>query len=371
MLEVADIFRRHGATYRATHRLLPSQLRALQDLAACRTAYFGGHLKQCDHCDRLLYAYHSCRNRHCPKCHGDQTARWLQQQQIRLLPAPYFQLTFTLPAELRPLAFAHQKKVYGLLLRCAAAALQKLALDPQYLGGQLGALAVLHTWTRALRYHPHVHLLVTGGALSAAANQWLPTKHPAFLIPEAALARIFRAKLCAALKRADLLHQAPPSVWRAKWVVHCQAAGQGREVLNYLARYLFRVALSNSRLERFENGQVTFRYRDNHSQQLHHVTLPAEEFIRRFLLHTLPRGFAKVRYYGLFSPAARTQLEQARTLLTATALTAAHTAPPQPSLPAVSLPLPDTPRCPFCLLGQLRHIAVLPRQRPPPPKVPP
>lgn len=367
MLELADIFRRHGAAYRATHQLLPSQLRALQDIAACRTAYFGGQLKQCDHCDRLLYAYHSCRNRHCPKCHGDQTARWLQQQQTRLLPAPYFHLTFTLPAELRPLAFAHQKKVYGLLMRSAAAALQKLALDPQYLGGQLGALVVLHTWTRDLRYHPHVHLLVTGGALTADGNQWLSTKHPAFLMPEGALAKIFRAKLCAALKRAALLHQVPRAVWRAKWVVYCQAAGQGREVLNYLARYLFRVALSNSRLERFENGQVTFRYRDNHSQQLHRVTLPAEEFIRRFLLHTLPRSFAKVRYYGLFSPAARTQLEQARTLLTATALTAAHLAQPQSSLPAASLPLPDTPRCPFCLLGQLRHIAVLPRQ----PKVPP
>ncbi len=198
MLEVADIFRRHNAAYRATHHLLPSQLRALQDIEAYRTAYFGGHLKQCEHCERLVYAYHSCRNRCCPKCHGEQTARWLAQQQTRLLPGPYFQLVFTLPQELRALAFAHQKIVYGLLLRCAAAALQKLARDPQYLGGQLGALAVLHTWTRELRYHPYVHLLVTGGGLSAAGKQWLPTKHPAFLMPEAALAKIFRAKLCAA-----------------------------------------------------------------------------------------------------------------------------------------------------------------------------
>src|SRR5258705_1241025 len=180
-------------------------------------------------------------------------------------------------------------------------------------------------------------------------------------MPEGALAEIFRAKFCAALKQAGLLAQVPRQVWKKDWVVNCKAAGQGRQVLNYLARYLFRVALSNSRLERFENGQVTFRYRDNHSQQLRRVTLTADEFIRRFLLHTLPRGFAKVRYYGLFSPAARTQLQQARTLLTATAVTAAPTSPPQPSLPSASLPLPDTPRCPFCLLGHPRHIAAFPR----------
>jgi hypothetical protein len=373
MLEVADIFRRHGAAYRATHRLLPSQLRTLQDIAACRTAYFGGQLKQCDHCGGYVYAYHSCRNRCCPKCHGEQTARWLAQQQTRLLPGPYYQLVFTLPRELRALAYAHQKIVYGLLMRAAAAALQKLARDPQYLGAQLGALAVLHTWTRDLRYHLHVHLLVTAGGLSADGQQWLPTKHANYFLPQAALAEIFRAKLCAGLKRAGLLAQVPPVVWRTAWVVHCQAAGQGREVLQYLARYVFRVALSNSRLESFVNGQVTFRYRDNRSQQLRRVTLPAAEFIQRFLQHTLPRSFAKVRYYGLFSPAARTQLEHARSLLTATApvLTAGPTSPT--SWPAA--PLTHIARCPFCQRGQLQLIARLPRQlllqRPPPAKVPP
>jgi hypothetical protein len=180
MLEVAEIFRRHGAAYCAQQRLLPSQQRALQDIQACRTAYFGGHLKQCDHCGRQVYAYHSCRNRHCPKCHGDQTERWLAQQQTRLLPCPYFLVTFTLPKELRLLAFGNQKKVYGLMMRCAAAALQKLALDPQYLGGRLGALAVLHTWTRAMLYHPHVHMLVTGGGLSADGKEWLASMHSAF-----------------------------------------------------------------------------------------------------------------------------------------------------------------------------------------------
>lgn len=367
MLEVADICRRHGAAYCAQQRLLPSQQRALRDIQACRTAYFGGHLKQCDHCGQQVYAYHSCRNRHCPKCHGDQTERWLAQQQTRLLPCPYFLLTFTLPAELRPLAFANQKKVYGLLMRSAAAALQKLALDPQYLGGRLGALAVLHTWTRAMLYHPHVHMLVTGGGLSADGKQWLVTKHSAFLMPEAALSVIFRAKLCAALKKAGFLGQVPRQVWKKDWVVHCKAAAQGRQVLNYLARYIFRVAISNSRLERFENGQVTFRYRHNRSQQLQRVTLPAQKFIHRFLLHVLPRGCAKVRYYGIWSPACSKQLEQARTLLGAATTTTAIDSATNSPLIEPAAPVPTLARCPHCHVGQLFEVRVLPPQR----KVPP
>ena len=366
MLEVAEIFRRHGAAYRAQQQLRPSQARAMQDIEACRTAYFGGHLKQCDHCGGQVYAYHSCRNRHCPKCHGDQTERWLAQQQARLLPCPYFLVTFTLPAELRPLAFANQKKVYGLLMRAAAAALQKLALDPRYLGGRLGALAVLHTWTRAMLYHPHVHMLVIGGGLSADGKDWLATKHSAFLMPEGALSKIFRAKFCAALKKADLLAQVPRQVWQKDWVVNCKAAGQGRQVLNYLARYIFRVAISNSRLERFENGQVTFRYRDNRSQQLHRVTLPAQKFIHRFLLHVLPRGCAKVRYYGICSPSCREQLERARALLnTATSTNAVDSTPDTPPTEQALQSAPA--RCPLCGIGQLLLIEVLPPQR----KVPP
>ena len=366
MLEVADIFRRHGAAYRAQYQLLPSQARALRDIEACRTAYFGGHLKQCDHCDGQVYAYHSCRNRHCPKCHGDQTERWLAQQQTRLLPCPYFLVTFTLPAELRPLAFANQKKVYGLMMRCAAAALQKLALDPHYVGGRLGCLAVLHTWTRAMLYHPHVHLLVTGGGLSADGKQWLAGKHPAFLMPEGALSIIFRAKLCAALKRAGLLAPVPRQAWKKNWVVHCQAAGQGRQVLQYLGRYIFRVAISNSRLERIENGEVTFRYRDNRSQQLRRVQLTAVEFMRRFLQHTLPRGCAKVRYYGICSPACREQLEQARTLLDAGTTNPSRDSVPNSALTAQLAPAAPA-RCPHCHLGQLFEVRVLPPQR----KVPP
>ena len=367
MLEVADIFRRHGAAYRAQYQLLPSQLRAMQDIEACRTAYFGGHLKQCDHCGRQVYAYHSCRNRHCPKCHGDQTERWLAQQQTRLLACPYFLVTFTLPQELRPLAFANQKKVYGLMMRCAGAALQKLAREPRYVDGRLGALAVLHTWTRAMLYHPHVHLLVTGGGLSDDGKEWLAGKNPSFLMPEGALAIIFRAKLCAALKKAGLLGQVPYQVWKKKWVVHCQAAGQGRQVLNYLARYIFRVAISNSRLECIDNGEITFRYRDNRSQQLHSETVTGVEFIRRFLQHTLPRGCAKVRYYGIWSPSCRELLEQARTLLGAAATNPARDAVPNSPLTELASPAPASARCPHCHRGQLLEVRMLPPQR----KVPP
>src|SRR5260370_302727 len=246
-------------------------------------------------------------------------------------------------------------------MRAAAAALQKLALDPQYLGGRLGALAVLHTWTRAMLYHPHVHLLVTGGGLSADGKEWLATRHSAFLMPEAALAMIFRAKFCAALKKAGLLAQVPHQVWKKDWVVDCKAAGQGREVLNYLARYIFRVAISNSRLEHFENGQVTFRYRDNRNQQLRRVTLPAQKFIHRFLLHVLPRGCAKVRYYGIWSPSCSAQLEQLRTLLSAvTTTTAAVASTPQSLLTKPAVPPPASARCPLCHLAHLFTLTPFP-----------
>jgi hypothetical protein len=242
-----------------------------------------------------VYAYHACRHRHCPKGHGDQTERWLDQQRAHLLPCPYYLVTFTLPNELRALARRHQQTVYGVLMRCAAAALQALARDPRYRGGQIGCLAVLHTWTRALRYHPHVHLLVPTGGLSIDGTQWIAPKHPAFLGPVEALSVIFRAKGCAALKKAGLLEQVSPDVWQRPWVVHAQPAGRGPPVLNYVGRYVFRVAISNSRLERIDDGQVTFRYRDHRSQQIRRLTLPAVEFLRRFLQHVLPRGCAKVR----------------------------------------------------------------------------
>jgi hypothetical protein len=346
--------------------LLPSQQRALRDLQCCRTAHFGGQVTQCDHCGLLRYTYHSCRNRHCPKCRGEQADAWLERQQTHRLPSPHYLLTFTVPTELRALAFGHQKRVYGALLRCAAAALLKLTQDPRWLGATPTVLAVLHTWTRAMLYHPHVHLLVSAGGLSPDCQRWLTPRNPAFLVPVRALSVIFRAKLRAALQQLGLLDRAPAAVWRKPWVVHAQHAGSGAKVLDYLARYVFRVAITNSRIESFERGQVTFRYRDNRTQQLRRVCLPAADFTGRFLQHVLPRGFPKVRHYGLASTARAQDRERARGLFPSTAATSAPTPPPEAladPAPAVLAP----PQCPRCHLGHLLGIQTLrPRRKFPP-----
>jgi predicted RNA-binding Zn-ribbon protein involved in translation (DUF1610 family) len=364
MLEVADIIRRHGAAVRAHlgSRLLPNQARALRDLVACRTAACGGQLTQCTACGRQVYRYHSCRNRHCPKCGGDQTQRWLDRHRARLLPCLHYLVTITLPSELRALAFRHQALVYGALMRSAAAAVQHLANDPRYVGGSLGCLAVLHTWTRALLYHPHVHLIVTAGGLSADRTTWIGPKRPTFLVPVRAVSVVVRAKMRAALKRAGLLDQVPPAVWSTPWVVHAKPAGNGVRVLDYLARYLFRVAISNSRLEQIDDDHVTFRYRDNRTQALRRTTVSSVEFLRRFLRHVLPRGCTKVRYYGLWSRTRRSDLEHARQLLEAGQSTSSSAAPSMSTASPVALPL-----CPLCRTGTLTLIAVLrPERRVPP-----
>jgi hypothetical protein len=363
MLEVADIIRRHGTALHAClgHRLSPTQARALRDLVACRTAVCGGQLTQCTACGRQVYRYHSCRNRHCPKCGGDQTERWLDRHRARLLPCRHYLVTITLPSALRRLAFRHQAIVYGALMRSAAAALQHLADDPRYVGASLGCIAVLHTWTRALFYHPHVHLIVTAGGLSADRTQWISPQHPAFLVPVRAVSVVVRAKMCAALTRAGLLDQVTPTVWSTSWVVHAKPAGDGTRVLDYLARYLFRIAISNSRLEQIDDDHVTFRYRDNRTQAIRHTTIAGVEFLRRWLRHVLPRRFTKVRYYGLWTRTRRLDLERARQLLDAAPSTTAATASiPTPSL--VALPV-----CPFCHAGTLTLIAILrPERRVPP-----
>ena len=361
MLEVAEIIRRHGTAYcaRVGASVEPAHRRVLRALAACRTPVCGGHVHQCAQCGQTVYTYHSCGNRHCPKCHRAQTERWLATQRTHLLPCAYYLLTFTLPRELRALARDHPRPVYSLLMQSAAAALQTLVRDPRYVGGRLGALAVLHTWTRALLYHPHVHLLVTAGGLSPDGTQWLAARHPAYLVPVQALSVLFRAKLCAALKKAGLLAGVPPGAWQKPWVVHCQPAGRGERVLDYLGRYVFRVAISNSRLEQIADGQVTFRYRDNRTHALRHVTLAGVEFLQRFLQHVLPRGCPKVRYYGLWSPTCRNHLAHARTLL-GSPLASGPDAPvagPGPDVPAACPP--RSPRCPHCQGHTLVVVAIL------------
>jgi Putative transposase/Transposase zinc-binding domain len=368
MLELADIVRAVGDVYRRLHGaalLHPAQLRALHDIAACRTAAFGGHVQACDHCGTRQYSYHSCRNRHCPKCHGDQTQRWLDKQRARLLPCAYYLVTFTLPAELRGLARAHQKRVYGLLMTAAAAALLKLTADPRYLGARPGLLAVLHTWTRALLYHPHVHVLVTAGGLHRQQHIWVPPRHPHFLVPGRALSRLFRGKFRAGLRTAGLLDQVPATVWRTEWVVHLQHAGTGAKVLDYLARYVFRIALVNSRLERFDDGHVTFRYRDGRTGTTKHCVLEAVTFRGRFLQHVLPDGFAKVRRSGLFSPSRKDLLAAARAQL-ATPSASPSPLPPNDAPPLPAPPPAPIPRCAVCKIGVLHIVETLPRWHPPP-----
>jgi hypothetical protein len=371
MPEVADIFRLHAPAYRQRfgQNLLPSHRKALEDIEHCRTPYFGGHVYSCLHCGREHYSYHSCQNRHCPKCQGERTERWLQQMRSRMLPCPYFLITPTLPKELRSLARSHQKVVYSILMQSAGAAIQELALDPRYLGATPAIMAVLHTWTRAMAYHLHVHFLVSAGGLDPN-GRWVDAKRSRFLFPAPALSPIFRAKFCDGLRRRRLLQYAPAKVWKKNWVVDCKHAGNGETVLSYLARYIHRIAISNSRIDAIDNGQVTFHYRQNKTHQLKYVTIPGQDFIARFLQHVLPRGFTKVRYYGLWSPSSAAKLEEARAQL--------PPAPPPPPPQPVTIPGGDSAEttraaatqdfsttchlCPFCHQGPLLLLRLVPRR---------
>lgn len=369
MLELAEIFRLHGPDYRAlfASRMLPSHLRAMQDIEQCRTAALGGQLYFCNQCQAERYSYHSCKNRHCPKCGNEQAQQWLLAQQRLLLPTPYFLVTFTLPQELRPLARSKQKLLYNLLFRASSQALLKLAQDPRFVGGRLAMVGVLHTWTRQLIYHPHVHYLVTGGGLTPAGT-WRSSGAD-FLLHEKPLALIFRAKLRDELKLRGLCPQVDRRVWKKRWVVDCEPVGTGSAAFKYLAPYIFRVAISNHRLVKLQDGKVTFKYKDSATEQIRFCTLSAPEFMRRFLQHVLPERFVKVRYYGLLAPRHRQLLEQARQLLALNAKGEEQSA--ERIVAPVSSPLalgakPAQPRrCPHCghpltLLGPLK-----PRSRSP------
>lgn len=316
MNTLGDVFRRYGPAFRARwgSQLSGQQLAAMHAIEACRTERLGGQVYRCPHCDQVRYSYHSCRNRHCPTCQHDAAQDWLARQQDLLLPVPYFLVTFTLPGVLRAVAFQHQAQVYDLLFRASAAALQQLAQDPRFVGGQIGMVGVLQTWTRDLRYHPHIHYLVAGGGLAADGRRW-QTARADFLVHVKPLAILFRAKLRAALRQTNLWASIPAAVWQQDWVVDCRPVGSGQTALKYLAPYVFRVALSNKRILALEEGVVSFRYQDGQTGQSHSCSLPADTFIERFLMHILPKGFVKVRYYGLFRVGARQQLKRLRAQL--------------------------------------------------------
>ena len=368
MPQVADIFRRYGPDYlqRFGPTMLPSHRRALRDLVDCRTPALGGQVYQCNSCGREHYVYHSCRNRSCPKCHATDTQAWLTARRKELLPVGYFHVGFTLPEELRPIARSHQKVFYPLMIKAAAASLIKLAADPHYVGGLLGVMAVLHTWSRTLTYHPHVHCLVPAGGVSPD-ERWRDAR-PHFLVPVKALSRIFRAMLRDLLTDALPDVQFPDSVWRRDWVVYCKPAVHGADtVLQYLARYVHRIAITNSRILAIDDGQVTFRYQKTGESCWRTMTLTADEFIRRFLQHVLPSGTHKVRYYGLWAPTNRPLLRRVQVAL----LSSIPPGPPvQTALPAEPAG-PGSSRqanaCPFCSTGTLLFLRRLPPQTRAPP----
>ena len=363
MIEVADVFRRFAADYLSAHgaSMLPSHRRAIEDILDCRTAALGGQVWHCEACSTEVFSYHSCGNRSCPKCHTAQTLQWLERRQAELLPVPYFHITITVPAELRTVLRANQHDGYGVLMQACAAAIIELARDPRYVGGTVAVLAVLHTWTQQLNLHPHVHCLVSGGGISENATTWHPARRN-FLVPIKALARLVRGKFRALLRRKcpDLV--IPGAVWRTPWILHVTTWGTGEQaVLDYLARYVFRVALTNARIVALDDETVTIQYKERKTGRQRTCRLSGDEFMRRFLQHVLPRGFHKVRYFGLWHPAQRHNATRVRQMLQLQA-------PPEPGPPQELVlpsrehsdaePMPPTePRiCPHCHQGRLVFI---------------
>jgi len=304
-LEVADIFRAHGEAYRRAHHLTGDQVKVMRAIEACRTAVLGGHVDLCLDCRTMTPSYNSCRNRHCPKCQGLEQAQWIDARKARTLPTHHFHVVFTLPAQLRPLAKANQEAVYSILFREAGRTL--LELGETHVGATFGVTEVLHTWTRTLSYHPHVHCIVTGGGLSLDGRRWVHTSKR-YLFPLKVLSRLFRGKLLAALKQAraegaltiaadDFARLVRP-LYRKDWVVYAKRPfGSSQHVFEYLGRYTHRVGLSNQRLLGMDKRGIRFLTKGGQS-----ACLSPDEFIRRFLQHVLPTGFVKIRHYGLLAP---------------------------------------------------------------------
>jgi len=397
-LEVADIFRRHGDAYRAAHEgtLSRVQLHVMQAITDCRTAVLGGHLEACDTCGHQRPCYNSCRNRHCPKCQSLARAQWVDDRQAELLNCPYFHIVFTLPEEIAGVAFQNKRTVYNLLFKATAETLITIAADPEHLGAQIGFFAVLHTWGQNLMHHPHLHCVVPGGGISPDGERWISSR-PDFFLPVRVLSKYFRRcflellrhafdqgklKFFGTLKslreREKFLAYLEPAQ-RKEWIVYAKAPFAGPEqVLDYVGRYTHRVAISNNRLLSLEDGQVTFRwkdYRDDNAQKT--MTLSAEEFIRRFLLHVLPSGLHRIRYFGFMGNRCRQKnLEKCGRLLdrappSPEALSSAPSAPPSQlsskdyrdraeALTGISLRA-----CPVCQKGHMAVLTRLPRQAPP------
>ena len=361
-LEVADIFRRHGEAWRQANagHLSLAQLRVMSAIEACRTAALGGHVERCEECAHTRIAYNSCRNRHCPKCQGRAAAEWLAAREGELLPVPYFHIVFTLPAAIGAIAYQNKAKMYGLLFTAAAEALTTIAADPKHLGAEIGVTAVLHTWGQNLDHHPHVHCIVPGGGIAPDRMRWLRCR-PGFFLPVRVLSRLFRRLFLeglntlyasgelrfsgdlAALDTASALRSYLAPLRKTEWVVYAKRPFAGpAQVLAYLARYTHRVAIGNSRLISAYADEVRFRWKDYHRPDKPKVmSLATGEFIRRFLMHTLPDGFHRIRYYGFAANGHRSEnLALCRQLLDIE---------PQNADNDAGKPMEDTaPPCPCC-----------------------
>jgi hypothetical protein len=372
-LTLAEIVRAHGDSYRHTHRLARVQTLALRAIVACRTALLGGHRETCDHCGATRLTYNSCRNRHCPTCQSQASARWIEARRSELLPIPYFHVVFTLPHALNALAQGNPRVIYRLLFRAAADTLLTFGRDPRHLGGTIGVTAILHTWSQTLSQHLHVHCLVTGGALSRDRARWIRGR-ATFLFPVEALSVVFRAKYLAGLHHAfqagDLTFAAgtTPLADAARfaallaqlratpWVVYAKRPfGGPAQVLTYLGRYTHRIAISNARLVSLVDGVVRFRWKD-YADRGHTkiMALAVDEFLRRFLLHVLPRGFVRIRHFGLLANAQRrVTIASARQLL-------GTTIPTTSSDDDIRSTDADRTRCPICRHGHWQVVEILP-----------
>ena len=338
-LEVADIFRDHGAAWRAANagHVSLDQLKVMTAIERCRTAALGGHVERCETCAHTVIAYNSCRNRHCPKCQGAAAQQWLAEREAELLPLRYFHVVFTLPARIADIAYQNKAVIYDLLFKASSETMLTIAADPKHLGARIGILSVLHSWGSAMNHHPHAHMIVPGGGLSLDGQRWLSCR-PLFLLSVEVLSALFRGlfldKLRAAYQagalqffgkhtrlidpRAFAAYLAP--LWNTKWVVYCKRPfGGPKQVLRYLARYTHRVAISNRRLIACDENGVTFKWKDYRIEgpdRYKVMTLATHEFIRRFLMHVLPAGFHRIRYYGLLATGKRAEnLARARELL--------------------------------------------------------
>jgi hypothetical protein len=362
--EVADIVRRHGDRFLETHRawLSSQHRRVLRALVQCRTAALGGHRDRCDQCAQPVLSFNSCRDRHCPKCLTSARDQWVAAREQELLPVGYVHIVFTMPEVLARLALVNKRVVYDLLFHASAETLRQVAANPKRLGAALGGLMVLHTWGQRLQHHPHIHCVVPAGGLALDGARWIHAR-PRFFLPIPILRQIFRGKLVAGLREAfqqgrlsfpgGLQPLAPASAFRAflrslyrqAWVVYAKPPfGSPAHVLHYLARYTHRVAISNHRLVAVSDDTVSFRWKDyRHGSQIRTLTLAADEFLRRFLLHVLPKGFVRIRYFGFLAPRCRTrQLAQCRRTLTL------HPTPPlSEEAPVASMPRRTWP-CPRC-----------------------